>query len=44
MWFPFGTRHEILYPTAHDATIHAIRPPQVIAAAMDAIGVMRAAA
>jgi ADP-heptose:LPS heptosyltransferase len=44
MWFPFGTRHEILYPTAHDATIHAIRPPQVIAAAMDAIGAARAAA
>jgi heptosyltransferase-3 len=37
-WFPAGTGHRVLYPTAHSGTIASINPYQVIAAAVDAIG------
>ena len=36
-WYPFGTRHEIFYPPPDANSIQAIRPEQVIEAALRAI-------
>jgi len=43
-WFPAGVGHTILYPTSRSGTINSIHPRQVIAAAVEALGVLQAAA
>jgi ADP-heptose:LPS heptosyltransferase len=43
-WFPFGADHKVLYPTAKSGTIQSICPRQVIAAAIEALAELRAAA
>jgi len=37
-WFPFGVGHTVLYPTAKSGSIASIRPRQVVAAVVDALG------
>ena len=36
-WFPLGSGHHILYPTARSGNIHSITPRQVIASVIDAL-------
>jgi ADP-heptose:LPS heptosyltransferase len=43
-WFPAGAGHAILYPTSRSGPINAIRPRQVIAAAVEALSTLEAAA